>query len=455
MNKRNWLKWLIGVLLAIAVGFGLWTYLHPEPKQPDYITATVRRGDIEDSVLASGTLDASKLISVGAQVSGQVKHLYVSLGQQVRQGQPIAQIDSTTQENSFKTAEANIANLTAQRLQQIANRDKVAQELQRQRNMFAQDATSRSELEAAKAAYATATAQVQAIDAQIRSAKVTRDTAATNIGYTKILAPMSGTVVAIVTEEGQTVNANQSAPTIIKLAKLDQMTIKAQISEADVMKVRQGQSVYFTTLGDSNTKRYAMLRQIEPAPESIKTDTSGSSSNSAVYYNALFEVPNSDGQLRIAMTAQVSIVIADAKNALLVPAAALQNSKKTRSSRNPKNSPDQTNHDAQPTQAADNSHNPNPNQSKRANLQLTDQEKSLLAQGKASRGMVRVLQPDGTAQATPVLVGLNNRVDAQILKGLKEGDQVIIADGSDTSNNSAKRSNSSASRMGGGAPMRM
>lgn len=137
---------------------------------------------------------------------------------------------------------------------------------------------------------------------------------------------MDGTVVAIVTEEGQTVNANQTAPTIVKLAKLDTMTIKAQISEADVMKVEKGQTVYFTTLGNSDKKHYAQLRQVEPAPNSINTETTNTSSSSstAVYYNALFDVPNEDGKLRIDMTAQVYIVLAEAKNVLTIPAAAIQ-----------------------------------------------------------------------------------------------------------------------------------
>jgi Membrane-fusion protein len=131
--------------------------------------------------------------------------------------------------------------------------------------MYAQDATSRAELESALASYKTAQADIAAINAQIEQSRLTLATAKEDLGYTQIVAPMDGTIVAIVTEEGQTVNANQSAPTIVKLAKLDTMTIKAEISEADVMKVQEGQSVYFTTLGDSETKHYATLRQVEPA----------------------------------------------------------------------------------------------------------------------------------------------------------------------------------------------
>ena len=328
MPKIKASKMIIAVVCVAIIAALAWTFLKPKQQQPQYITETVSRGDLENTVLATGTLDATRLISVGAQVSGQVKKMYVQLGDEVKQGQLIAQIDSTTQENSLKTADANIKNLEAQRLQQKANLNEKQLEYRRQQQMYAQDATSKAELESAEAAYKTALAQIKALDAQIESAKVTRSTAQTNIGYTRIVAPTDGTVVAIVTEEGQTVNANQSAPTIVKIAKLQNMTIKAQVSEADIMKVEKGQQVYFTTLGDDK-KRYATLRQIEPAPDSISSESSNSSSSSsstsssAIYYNALFDVPNEDGKLRIDMTAQVYIVLDSVKNALLVPSSAL------------------------------------------------------------------------------------------------------------------------------------
>lgn len=320
---------------------------------------------------------------------------------------------------------------------------KVEAEYNRQKVMYAQDATSKAELESALASYKTAQAEIVALNAQIEQSRLTLGTAKENLGYTRIVAPIDGTVVAIVTEEGQTVNANQSAPTIVKLAQLNNMTIKAQISEADVMKVEQGQTVYFTTLGNNEKKHYATLRQIEPAPESIKTDsnTSSSSSASAVYYNALFDVPNEDGKLRIDMTAQVTIVLAEAKQVLTVPAAALQLSNRPMRNRPP------TADAAQKAERPDGE-----KQGERPQrLELTDAERALVEQGKATRAMVRVLQADGTAKSQPVLVGLNNRVTAQIIKGLKQGDKIVIGDTADTSNDSSKRN--SGGRAAG--PMRM
>lgn len=441
MPKIKPAKIIVAVVCLLTIAVTAWYFFKPQQQQPQYITSEVARGDIEDSVLATGVLEATKMVSVGAQVSGQVKKMYVKLGDPVKQGQLIAQIDSIRQENDLKTAEASIKNQQAQLAIKQANLAKVQSEYQRQQAMYAQEATSRAELESALASYKTAQAEILAINAQIEQSRLTLATAKEDLGYTQIIAPMDGTIVAIVTEEGQTVNANQSAPTIVKLAKLDTMTIKAEISEADVMKVEQGQIVYFTTLGNSDKKHYAKLRQVEPAPDSINTETSNTSSSSstAIYYNALFDVPNEDGKLRIDMTAQVYIILNEAKNVLTIPAAAIQNSNRSQAKRSDtakeqtaKSSTDQTQTD----------------RSKR--LELSAEEKSLIEQGKASLSMVRVVQADGTAKPQAVLVGLNNRVTAQIIKGLKQGDQVVIADASDTSNDAAKRSN----RAGAGS-MRM
>ncbi|MCW8038702.1 MULTISPECIES: MacA family efflux pump subunit [Acinetobacter] len=445
MPKIKPTKIMLAIVCTLAVALTAWYFLKPKQEQPQYITAEVSRADLENSVLATGVLEAAKMVSVGAQVSGQVKKMYVQLGDQVKQGQVIAQIDSVRQTNDLKTAEASIKNQQAQLAVKNANLAKVEAEYNRQKAMYAQDATSRAELESALASFKTAQADIDAINAQIEQSRLTLATAKEDLGYTQIVAPMDGTIVAIVTEEGQTVNANQSAPTIVKLAKLNDMTIKAEISEADVMKVEKGQRVYFTTLGDSETKHYAALRQVEPAPSSINNETSNSSTSSsstAVYYNALFDVPNEDGKLRIDMTAQVYIILDEAKNALTIPAAAIQASnrpdRKNKSSAGGDNAASQAAASNDPAKA-----------SRPKRLELSDTEKALIQQGKASMAMVRVVQADGSAKPQPVLIGLNNRVTAQVLKGLKLGEKVVIADGSDTSNDSAKRSNRNA------GPMRM
>ena len=449
MPKIKLSKLIIIAVVAIAIAATAWYFFKPEPEQNQFITADVSRGDIENSVLATGVLEATKMVSVGSQVSGQVKKMYVVLGDQVKQGQLIAQIDSIRQENELKTAEANIKNQQAQLATRQANLAKVEAEYNRQKAMYAQDATSRAELESALASFKTAQADITAVNAQIEQSRLTLSTAKEDLGYTRIVAPMDGTIVAIVTEEGQTVNANQSAPTIVKLAKLDTMTVKSEISEADVMKVEEGQTVYFTTLGNSEKKHYATLRQVEPAPNSINTESNSntSSTSSAVYYNALFDVPNEDGKLRIDMTAQVFIILDEAKNVLTIPASAVQTSNRPQRQRG--QNPNREAGAEQPRgerSREENTNNPN----RPARLELTTEERQLVEQGKASIGMVRVLQADGSAKPQSVLIGLNNRVTAQVMRGLKQGDKVVIADGADSSNDAAKRG-----ARGGAGPMRM
>lgn len=409
LKKSKRLKTITLLLVIGIIGFLCWSFFKPKQEQPEYITEAVTRSDIENTVLATGTLDATKLVSVGSQASGQVKKMYVALGDEVKKGQLIAQIDSETQQNTLKNSAANIRNLEAQRLQQDAQLNQARLAYNRQKEMFAQDATSKANFETAEANYKTAQAQLKGIQAQIEQATLSQSTAQTNLSYTKIVAPIDGTVVAIVTEEGQTVNANQSTPTIVKLAQLENMTIKAQVSEADIMKVHKGQAVYFTTLGDEK-KRYATLRQIEPAPESISNESStstSSTSSSAVYYNALFDVPNEDGKLRIDMTAQVFIVLDSAKNVLSVPSSALSKS---------------------------NSRQKHPNVQP---LKLTPEQEKAVQNGTATIYNVRVAHQT-QAETKQVLVGLNNRIEAQILAGLNEGDQVIIADSQDNAAASAK-----------------
>ena len=428
------------IILAIAIiTFFGWRILKPKQEKPQYITAQAEKGDIEDTVLATGTLQAKQLVSVGAQVSGQVKKMYVQLGDQVKKGQLIAQIDSVRQENDLRNQQAAINNLEAQKASRVASLNEAELGFKRQKDMLAQDATSRAEYESARAALQTAQANIKAINAQIEQSRLAQSTAQENLSYTRISAPINGTVVAIVTEEGQTVNANQSAPTIVKLAQLETMTIKAQVSEADVMRINQGQTVYFTTLGEPDKKIYANLRAIEPAPDTIKTDnnSSTSASSSAIYYNALFDVANPDGRLRIDMTAQVYIVLNDAKNVLTIPAAAIQSSSQQgkRGKRTSTGSVSAAASGNTQTQAA---HSQRP-------AQINAKQGERQRQGKPAT--VKVLDKDGNAVEKQIRVGLNNRITAEVISGLNVGDEVIIADGSDSSNNGAKRSSSGRSQM--------
>jgi macrolide-specific efflux system membrane fusion protein len=378
-DHKRW--WAAAAVLAVL---GLWEVkrsFFPTTEPPRLLTAPVSVADVEQTVLASGTIQPFKLVSVGAQASGRIMAMHVALGDPVIKGQLIAEIDPSTQRNALQNAEAILAQDRAQRAARSAALRQADLVFKRAAATYAQRLTSRADYDAAEAAFDTAQAEVVALDAQIRAAKIAVDLARVTLGYTKVIAPISGTVVAIVTPEGQTVNAVQTAPTIVKLADLETMTVKAQISEADVPHVHPGQSLYFTILGDPSHRYYARLRAVEPAPESINVDNAiapaaatKDTASSAVYYNGLFDIPNPNHVLQPSMTAQVNIVLGQARAALSIPTSALGE---------------------------------------------TDAD---------GRRLVRVVDGKRGVEPRWVKVGLNNTAVVQVLEGLKSSDTVVLGD---------------------------
>ncbi|MCW4453283.1 efflux RND transporter periplasmic adaptor subunit [Flavobacterium sp. MXW15] len=413
---------LAAAIVLLIAGIAAWTLR--KPAAPPLATSPVTRGDLEQTVDATGVIDAYKLVSVGAQASGQIKSLRVQLGDVVKEGDLIAEIDSTTQQNSLQNAEAALENIRAQRAVQQATLREAELAFQRQKQMLAEEATSRAEYEGAEAKLATSQAQVRALDAQIKQRETELGTARANLGYTRITAPIDGTVVAVVAEEGRTVNANQSAPTIVKLARLDLVTVNAEISEADVVKVKPGMPVYFTILGQPDRKYHATLRTVNPAPSSIAsestTSTSSSSSSTAVYYNALFDVENPDGTLRIDMTAQVSVLLSQAKDALLIPAVALGAKIPARGER-----PAGQSRGAGAGQAGGDGSRP-----ARTRPASDDGASTAAATAEESGDwyMVRVVGKDGQPEPRRIRTGLNNGSSVEVLEGLAESDRVVVGE---------------------------
>ena len=309
---------LVVIVLGGAAGAGWYYFLGQAQAQVAPNTVSVGRGDIETTVLASGVLEASSLVSVGAEVSGTIKAVHVALGDAVKRGDLLVEIDSLNQENAVKSAEAALAGIEAQKRNQEANLTKAEASLARQEQLSASSLVSRTDLETAQLAVQQAQAQIDQLDAQIAQAELTVDSARLDLARTQIVAPNDGTVVSLSVSEGQTLNANSATPTVAKIAALDTMVIRAEISEADVVKVAAGQRVYFTILGEPDNQIEARLREVEPAPTSIASDTTAT--GSAVYYNGLFEVPNPDNKLRISMTASVTIVLDEARDVLTLPA---------------------------------------------------------------------------------------------------------------------------------------
>lgn len=382
MKSRLFLSLVVLVVLSSG-GYFIWKrYFTVEA--PRYITAPVTTGTVSETVLATGILKPVKLVAVGAQVSGRITALHVKSGDEVKQGDLIAEIDSVSQENDLRKAKAALANVEAQLAEKQANLAQANSVLARQQSVYESRAGALADLETAQSTVKATEAQIAALKAQIVEAQVAVSTADANLGYTRITAPMAGTVLAVVNQEGRTVNANQSVPTIVILGQLDTMTVRAEISEADIVRVKAGQKVRFNIVGDPGRQYDAVLSSIEPAPESITSDSavttsttsssSSSAASSAVYYIGTFNIDNKDRRFRTYMTAEVRIILGEAKDALTVPSAALMAGK------------DGT--------------------------------------------YVRVLYADGTTARRKVDVGLNNKTNAEIRSGLETGEHVVVGEGS-------------------------
>ncbi|ROT95436.1 efflux RND transporter periplasmic adaptor subunit [Altererythrobacter sp. FM1] len=380
-SRRLFLFVGLPAIVVLAV-LGWWLAARPSATE-GLTTAEVTVGDIEQTVLATGKLRPKDLVSVGAQVSGQVTKLYVELGQRVKAGDPIAEIDPAPQRLALRNAEAAVQSLVAQKASRQGALVQAELAYRRQQEMLAADATSRADHEAAEAALTAVRGELRALDAQIVQARTQVETARLNLGFTRIVAPMDGTIVAVVTKQGQTVNSFQSAPTIVMLARLDVMTVRTEISEADVEKVRVGQPVSFTTLGVPDHRYHARIDQIEPAPESIATESTASTTGgaaagtAAIYYNALFDVLNPEGRLRPSMTAQVSVLLARAHKAVMIPLAALGE------------------------------------------------------RGADGRYQVRVVDQSGQIETRQVRKGIADDTNAVALSGVKPGEKVVIAEAVD------------------------
>ena len=348
MKKRFFI--LLGLL--IAAGAAYYFFSSNSKQETTYLTESVTRGNVEKTVVASGSVESVNEVDVGAQASGKITKLYVKLGQEIKKGEMIADIDSTTQINTLNTKKAALVSYQAQLKAKKTAYDVALSSYNRLSKLYMQKATSLDSVNTAKSTLDNAKAEMEVIEANIKQAEIEVNTAETNVGYTKITAPMDGTVISVPVSEGQTVNANQTTPTIVTIADLSKMKIKPEISEGDITKVKAGQEVSFTILSDSQTVYHSVIDSVDPANTTITDSSSTSSSTnssssssttSAIYYYANVLIDNPDRTLRIGMTTENNIKIANAKDVLLVSNMAIQkrDGKSVVNILNDKNQPEQ------------------------------------------------------------------------------------------------------------------
>ncbi|NWA42078.1 efflux RND transporter periplasmic adaptor subunit [Pseudomonas reactans] len=356
------------------------------PGRDTLTTVTVTRGSIENSVTALGTLQPRRYVDVGAQASGQIRKIHVEAGDQVQEGQLLVEIDPSTQKAKLDASRYAIENLKAQLQEQKAQHELARQKYQRQQRLAAGNATREEDVQTAKAELSATQARVDMFQAQIQQAQASLRSDEAELGYTRIYAPMTGTVVAVDARVGQTLNAQQQTPLILRIAKLSPMTVWAEVSEADIGHVKPGMTAYFTTLSGGNRRWTSTVRQILPIPPKPLNETQGSGSPNStsksgsgrvVLYTVLLDVDNSDNALMAEMTTQVFFVASQVKDALTAPVAALSGTA-------------------------------TPNQQ-----------------------IAQVVGKNGRIEQRQVQVGISDRLRVQVLDGLSEGDHLLIgpADG--------------------------
>ena len=375
------------ILLILGVG-GYFVYdkfFKVKEEEVEFITKKAKKGSFSKKVDATGEIFATELIDVGAQVSGQIKKLYVKLGDQVKRGDMIASIDSSTQQNSIDNKEAQLAIYKAQLESAKVALNIAKTQFDRENALFSKNATSKQEFESAKNTYSANSAKIKELEAQIKQTNIELSTAKINLGYTKITAPRDGTVVSVQVEEGQTVNANQTTPTIVNIADLSHVKMKMQIAEGDITKIKVGTPVEYSILSEPTKKFQTTVSSIDPglttlsdgsygsSSSSKSSNSSSSSSSSAVYYYAQSIVDNKDGILRIGMTTQNELLIANVEDAIIVPSIGIK---------------------------------------------------------KDENGTFVYVLKDGKPVKTAVKTGIKDNLDTQIISGINEGDEIITSQGS-------------------------
>jgi macrolide-specific efflux system membrane fusion protein len=371
---------LLALCLFPVIALCTWQVL-PDGRS-EAATVTVTRGDIESSVTALGTLQPRSYVDVGSQATGQIMKIHAQVGDQVKEGQLLVEIDPSTQKARLDAARYAIENLKAQLDEQRALHQLAGQKHQRQKSLAAGGATRAEDVQAAESEFHATQARVNMFKAQILQAQAALRSDEAALGYTRIYAPMTGTVVALDAREGQTLNAQQQTPLILRIARLSPMTVWAEVSEADIGHVKPGMNAYFTTLSGGTRRWSSTVRQILPVPPKPLDQANqggGSPSSSGkngggrvVLYTVLLDVENSDQALMAEMTAQIFFVADSARNALTAPISALHSGPQ-------------------------------------ANLQVA-----------------RVVNANGDVEQRTVRTGISDRLRVQVLEGLDEGDRLLI-----------------------------
>lgn len=303
----------IAVFLLIVTPFIL---KGNKENKAEYIKEPIQARTITQIVEATGTIEPINTVSIGSQVSGRIEQIFVDYNTQVEKGQQLAQIDTSLFEAQLQQAKANINNAQATLARNQALLEYDTKTYHRYKNLYDRNLVSKNDLDSAESAYKSDLAQVAAAKAQIMQAQANFATASANMGYTKIVSPVKGTVISKEVEVGQTVAASFQTPTLFTVAEdLTKMRIETSVSEADIGKVKEGQEVEYTLDGYPDSVFKGVVTQVRLSP---------TTESNVVTYTVVIEVENEEGKLLPGMTANVSIITGKKENILTVPNVALK-----------------------------------------------------------------------------------------------------------------------------------
>jgi membrane fusion protein, macrolide-specific efflux system len=300
LRRQRLRRMVLVVLAALLISSAIvWLVRGGGRVEPAYMTSVVALADVERSVLASGVLQPIHKVDVGAQVSGQLKRLHVRLGQTVSRGDLLAEIDPQLAQTDLQIAQAELDATQAEYRGVAAKLVEAREEWGRQQSLSRAGISSLRELQRALAERRRLESDLAGVSARVAKGRYSVEQQRTRLAYTRIAAPIDGQVLSIDTREGQTVIAAQQAPTILKLGDLSRIEVRAQVSEADIGRIRSGMPAFFTLLDASGVRYRGTVREIQPTPEKL---------NNAMFFNVLFDVDNPKRLLRPDMTAQVTLI---------------------------------------------------------------------------------------------------------------------------------------------------
>jgi HlyD family secretion protein len=312
------MKKLLVFVVLVGAGITAYGYLGFNTAEfvPEVSTVTLTRGDVVDTVGATGALEAVTTVQVGSQVSGIIEYLYADFNSIVREGDVIARLEPSIFETQIEQAQANLARSEADVERLRVTLDDATNQLARSEDLAARELISTIELEAAQVTVRSAAAQLKSAEASVVQSQASLNQNQVNLDHTVITAPIDGIVIARQVDEGQTVAAGMSAPELfIIAADLTEMQVIANIDESDVGRIRPGQPVTFTVDAYAAEEFDGTVSQIRLEPVVLQN---------VVTYATVIDVPNNELKLKPGMTATVTLEIARSEDTLRVPNAALR-----------------------------------------------------------------------------------------------------------------------------------